>query len=67
MCRIIYWIAFSGPPVKIELNMYIKSLGPVSETEEVSISAKHENTFVSKILFLIHACQQNKKELILSH
>ncbi|CAL8119985.1 unnamed protein product [Orchesella dallaii] len=26
---------FGGPPVTIEVNMYIKSLGPVSETEEV--------------------------------
>ncbi|ODM90107.1 Gamma-aminobutyric acid receptor subunit alpha-6 [Orchesella cincta] len=26
---------FGGPPVTIEVNMYIKSLGPVSETDEV--------------------------------
>jgi len=25
----------SGPPVKIEVNMYLKSMGPVSETDEV--------------------------------
>jgi hypothetical protein len=26
---------FAGPPVKITVNMYIKSIGPVSETDEV--------------------------------